>query len=128
MSAGLIVVTRVDTGVSQAAEGHGLPERIVKAGRGCHGTAQDGDPLMQVAPPVEISRHRPGELPGVAVRACFGGKGDGGEQDLVLGLEPGQGLPVIGGLLGGRYRGLAVRGRVARATAGAAGAAAAVCR
>ena len=36
----------------------------------------------------------------MAVEPGPGGEGDGGEQDLVLGLEPGQGLPVIGGLLG----------------------------
>lgn len=33
-------------------------------------------------------------------RTGFGGEGHGGEQDLVLCLEPGQGLRVIGGLLG----------------------------
>ena len=34
------------------------------------------------------------------VEAGFGGQSDGGEQDLVLGLEPGQCLPVIRGLDG----------------------------
>ena len=34
------------------------------------------------------------------VEPGLGGEGDGGEQDLVLLLEPGQRLPVIGGLLG----------------------------
>ena len=36
----------------------------------------------------------------MGVEPGLGGEGDGGEQDLVLGLEPGQGLPVIGGLPG----------------------------
>ena len=35
------------------------------------------------------------------VEAGLGGEGDGGQQDLVLGLEPGQRLPVVGGLLRG---------------------------
>jgi hypothetical protein len=43
---------------------------------------------------------RPRKLPGVAVQAGLGGEGDGGEQDVVFGLEPGQCLPVIAELLG----------------------------
>jgi len=36
----------------------------------------------------------------VGVEPGLGGEGDRGEQDLVLGFEPGQGLPVIGGMPG----------------------------
>jgi hypothetical protein len=44
--------------------------------------------------------HCPGELPGVAAGPAAVGEGNSGEQDLVLGLEPGQRLPVVGGRLG----------------------------
>lgn len=99
MKAGLIIVSSAQIRVSQAAHGHGLPERVVKAGRGCQRTLHYGDPLLQVASPVEIYRQYAGELPGVAVSPRLRGEGDGGEQHLVLGFEPGQGCTVIGGPL-----------------------------
>ena len=46
----------------------------------------------------------------MAVRPHAEGKSDSGEQDLVLGFEPRQGLPVIAGSLGGGATAWAGRG------------------
>jgi hypothetical protein len=59
-----------------------------------------GGPFLVVPAHLQEGHHGPGQLPGVAVEPGPGGEGDGGEQDVVLGLEPGQGLLVIGGPLG----------------------------
>lgn len=55
---------------------------------------------MPVTAPVHEVGHGRGKLPGVGVGSRFGGEGDGGEENVVLFFEPGQGLRVTGGLAG----------------------------
>ena len=101
VAASLIIVAEVGAGGRQEAAGYGLRGGVAQAGRGGQRRALGRGPFLPVPAALQEGRHGPGELPGVAVEPGPGGEGDGGEQDLVLGLEPGQGLPVIGGLLGG---------------------------
>src|SRR5215469_10244638 len=100
MSAGLLVVAEFSAGVSQQAAGGGLPGGVAEAGGGGQRGALGGCPFLVAPTYFQEGRHGPGQLPGVAVEPGLGGEGGGGEQDVVLGLEPGQRLPVIGGPFG----------------------------
>jgi hypothetical protein len=69
---------------------------LASARRRIQRAARDGGELMPVPAGVQIVRDDRGELPGVAVESGLGSQGGGGEQDVMFGLEPGQGLPLAG--------------------------------
>src|SRR5580692_3291004 len=100
VATGLIMVAEAGAGVRQEAAGEGLRGGVTHAGRGGQSYALGRDPFLKVPTRFQKGRQGPGELPGVAVEPGSGGEGEGGEQDLVLGLEPGPRLRVIGGLPG----------------------------
>ncbi len=81
-------------GPGKDAVGGGLTADLAKARRRIERAALDGCQLMPVPPGVQIIPDGQGELPGVAVEPGLGGQGRGGEQDVMFGIEPGQGLLV----------------------------------
>jgi hypothetical protein len=97
---GLIMVAEVGARVCQAAAGEGLRGGVAQAGRGGQRRALNRGPFLPVPAGMQEGIHGPRELPCVSVEPGSGGEGHGGEQDLALLLEPGQSLPVIGGLPG----------------------------
>lgn len=73
---------------------------VAQAAGGGEGGALDGRLVVPVAAPFEEGPQGPGELPGAPVQPGS----DGGEQDGVLGGEPGERLGVAGGVLGSDSR------------------------
>ena len=95
-----LVVTRRAGVVVGAAGG----DRGVVTDRGRHRRPLDRGPFKIVPPRGQVGVHGPGDLPAVVVQPRVSGEGNGGEQDVVFGLEPGQGLRVPGEPLGGGTR------------------------
>jgi hypothetical protein len=80
----------------------GLPCHVAGAA-GCRdGGVLGGGPVLPVPAALEVGGQRAGELPGVPWEAVAGGLLDGAEQDLVLGVQPGSCLRLVGELLGDR--------------------------
>ncbi|MDQ0936198.1 hypothetical protein [Streptomyces turgidiscabies] len=75
--------------------GVGLPFLVALAQRGVQGDGVDGGQFPPVSVPVEVGGERRGEAPDVGVETRGGGLFHGGEQDSVLGGEPGLGLRVV---------------------------------
>jgi hypothetical protein len=100
IGAGLIVIANSGVRVCQESAGFDLRDRVTEACRGCHGDALDREFPFPVGAPIEVIRHRPRDLPGVDIESRAGSQVDGGDQDRLLGLEPGHGLLVAGQPLG----------------------------
>jgi DNA-binding CsgD family transcriptional regulator/tetratricopeptide (TPR) repeat protein len=79
-------------------------DRRVVTDPGRHRHALDRAPFKIVPLRGQEGVHGPGDLPAVAVQSRVNGEGHGGEQDMVFGLEPGQGFVLPGELLGGGTR------------------------
>ena len=77
-----------------------LPGGVAKARSGRYRDALEVGGLPASAPPVKEVRQGPRQLPGAGVEPGLAARASGGEQDVVLGFEPGQRLLVVVKLLG----------------------------
>jgi hypothetical protein len=96
VTASLVMVAEIRAGAGrcQEAAGKGLPGRVTQARRSGQRRALGSGPVLIVPASLEERRYGPRELPGVDIEPGSLGEGDGGNQDLVLGLEPCEGLRV----------------------------------
>lgn len=92
MLARLIVVARPGTGLAEDKPRGCLCRRVAKADRGRERDALSRCPIVPVSSPVKKVGHGPGKLPGTRIASRPGGKGDGGQEDVVFGVEPVQGV------------------------------------
>jgi hypothetical protein len=87
---GKLVVPGLGQGVCQHTAGGGQPGRVAEACSRGHRDALHGRPV-QVAPSYfQEGCHGTGKLPGVPIEAAAVGESHGRDQDLIIGLEPGQ--------------------------------------
>jgi hypothetical protein len=100
VGAGLVAIAEQDAAVCEETAGGGLPGLVTEASCGGQCCALNGGIVVPMAAAVEEGRHGPGKLPGVGVESGLGGQGGSGEQDVVLGFEPGDGLLVADHVLG----------------------------
>jgi hypothetical protein len=94
----LLMVTEHVAGGSPQAVRHGLPGHVAEAAGSSERGVLDRGQLVPVPAAVQAVHHGPGQLPRVFVVPGPGGQPDGGGQDLVLCVEPGQRLAGAGQL------------------------------
>lgn len=85
-----VVPTQSDVREGDAAVGPCLFRPIAESLRGVQGSVLGGDPVVPVSPVIEERGERSGQLPGVRVESGAARQFDSGQQDRMLGGEPGQ--------------------------------------
>ena len=104
VSMGQVVPGKLRVRPRKDAVSGGLAPDLTEARRRIQPVARDAGQLMPVAAGIQVVPDGQGKLPGVALEPGPGGQGGGGEQDVMFGLEPGQGLPLGHKVLAGDAR------------------------
>jgi hypothetical protein len=94
MEVGVVVAAEFDTGAGDTPVGVRLTVAVTDAPRGGQTSALRGIPVVPVPPAIEVRLHRPGQLPGAAVKAVVESLIDHRREHLVLVVEPGERLRV----------------------------------
>src|SRR5580698_5985339 len=82
-------------GTPEAELGAGLGRLIGETASRGESHALNRYPVMPVASPAQVRGQRRGQLAGVHIETALAGQADRRQQDLPLGLEPAEGLPVV---------------------------------
>jgi hypothetical protein len=93
MGIGVVVTAEPGAGETESLVGGSLGGPVAKPLGSGQGDPLKSGPVVPAAPGIQEPRYRPRDLPRVGVEAGLERPSSAGHQHLVLGLEPGQGLP-----------------------------------